>query len=263
MSRSLRYENKVVIDHLASQYVAGALTPLVRRRIETLRQNNASLDQAVAQMSDAFSELHDVLTQPDFSPVQQENVWQQIQTATQAPLEDQTKKKASFWENITLWRGVSFASIAMLLLTTFLPMLQKPTSDQVSPAYFASLSPATNTMAINSADKPVYVISVYKGDDTKPSTLVMQWVKNSQDKSLNQMVKTTELHIWSENKDDQALVYIGQQPKANAPIGLTKASWQSIKNSRRLLITTSASKKPNAATTRFSGICLQLKSWKT
>lgn len=263
MSRSLRYENSAVINHLANQYIAGEVTPLVRRRIETLRANNEKLDKAIAQMSDAFSELHDALHQPDFSPAQQEKVWQQIQHATQAPAKEQTKKKTSFWENISLWRGVSFASIAMLVLTIFMPMLQKPTSDQVSPAYFASLSPATNTNVNINANKPVYVISVYKGTDKKPSTLVMQWVKNSQDKSLNQMVKTTELHIWSENKNDQALVYIGKQPKADAPIGLTKASWQAIKNSRRLFITTSASEKPNADTTRFSGVCLQLKSWKT
>jgi len=260
MSRILRYENTTILEHLASQYVAGHLTQRVRQRVEALRVNNSELDQRIAHWSDTFCELHEVLVQPDFSKSQQTSAWQQIELGIQTNPVNNNDKPA-FWQGLMFWRGVSFSSVAMMLTLTFFNITSEQAS--ISPAYFASLSPTDTVASDKNKDKPVYVISVYKGTDEKPSTLVMQWVKNSQDKSLNEMVKSSELHIWSEAKGGQGLVYIGKQPKADAPIQLSKASWSAIKNSSRLLITTSGETAPDADNTRFEGLCLQLKSWKT
>lgn len=258
MSESLRYQKQEVIDYLAGQYVAGQMTPLVLRRVEALRKEIPQLDNSIAALSDAFAEVHDVLPAPAFSHAQQDKIWAKIAPTTEMNKQKAVQTKTSFWDNLFVWRGLGISSLAALfVMISFFGL--SPNATTASPAYFASMSPASANLA---QAQPVYVISIYKASDEQPPEMVLQWVKNNQDKSHNAMIKKTELHIWSEDKKTNALAYIGMQPKANEPIRLSKASWKAITESKRLLVTNSA-KAPDAQSTLFTGLCLQLKSWKT
>ena len=262
MSRSLRYQNPTIINHLASQYVSGDMTPRVRQRVDRLMLEIPAMAESIGQWQDAFSELHEHLDSPAFTKQQQAKVWARINAKTQLQSNKPTVSglaRVRAWINQRWWASFSLgaASVAMVLLIIPFVLQQTPQST-LSPAYVASMSPVD---AEGSTLAPVYVVSVYKGNDGQRPQLVTQWVKNMADEAISQQAKGQVLHLWSEDKETQTLRYLGTQPKANEPFTLDKAAWQAIVNSHRLLVTNSASIQ-STKTPLFTGLCLQLQSWK-
>lgn len=250
MSRCLRYQNPVIYEHLAGQYVAGVMSSRVRARTEVLMQSTPELERAIAQLADSFSQIPSRFQHVEASSARFDNIWTAIdkQTAELIPA------KSSFWDSLILWKaatGVSaFASLVLAVNIFFAqPLVQTINS---GPSYLANMS-ATNDTESNIQ----FVISAYSKKEGTPSRLHVQWSQTHAGKKQH-----PPLHLWAEDKDTQQLTYIGLQPAKGSNWNLMKPSWKAIANSSRLFMTAD-SQQPNKANTIFSGICLQLKQWKS
>ncbi|WLQ17027.1 hypothetical protein O5O45_13995 [Hahella aquimaris] len=254
MSRSMRYKNATVCDHLASQYVAGAMSARVRRRMETLMRDYREMDTAVAYWSDLMTPMQDRLP-PQQPPV---DLWAKIDAATAPVAKPQTARTqaqvaktswlASFWENLAMWRFSAMAGtaasvvFAVALLWNVMGGAPGRGADYMAP------------MSRNG--EVALVISAYKGEEPGTSELVTQWSKRFQDKPSG------PLHLWAEKMDDHSLVYLGQIDSGKENWTLTSAEWKVIANSSRLLINDNPSTLDVAAVT-FEGPCVQLNAWKS
>lgn len=260
MSRCLRYQHKIVCEHLASQYVMGFMTQRVRRRVETLRQYTPQLNHAIASWSDSASQLAYVLPENEVNSDRVNLVWHSIDSSYKKLQEKpQRKHKISFWQSLSAWRCIAgITSFASLLLVFTLLAGQPqwfPNNKQlvVGPSYLA------NMLAYNSEEQGVqFVVSAYAKTKDKPSRLHVQWSKDHIQNHRN------DLHLWAEDKQTGNLTYIGQQPKPTANAdgwSLTKPTWLAVSNSGRLVMTKDAN-APNESNILFSGLCLQLKEWR-
>jgi len=261
MSASLRYKNKLICNHLASQYVVADMTPRVRARIETLRLHVPELNIAITYWSEKFSTLHKNL--PDEIPPA--HVWQNIER--KISIGKTKNKEASWWNNLFLWKATgittsitSFALMMMLFIFPAQPIADKPTVAQSAaplisstPSYLAVMS--THSSQINDESDIRFVVNAYKKTKNAPSRLFVQWSEEQPRSSNNSM------HLWAEDRQTGKLSYIGIEPSEQKPWGLTKPSWLAISKSSRLLFT-SDSNLPSATNTLFSGPCIQLGSWK-
>ncbi len=253
MSGSLRYRNEVICDHLASQYVAGAMTFRVRARMESLLTTTPELDRAVAFWGDQFSTLHEQLP----AEVPGNKTWEQIDKKISILEADAGKEpvSGSWWHSLLLWRVTGVGGMVMsCVLAMFLLLPSMSPSPQVTGGanYVATMS-AHN---IDNAEIQ-FVISAYKKQGDIPSRLHVQW-------SQEHISKKGErpLHLWAEDKDSGEMVYIGLQPPQEQGWDLNKPSWLAVANSSRLLMT-SNSNVPDALNTIFSGPCVQLTAWKS
>ena len=257
MSRCVRYQNPVICEYLASQYVAGQMTPRVRRRLQTLIETTPELDRAIARWADSFVEVHEHLPAID-TTIDSESTWQHIED--QLNLSSEVNHKSSspnFWDQLFVWRittGIgAFASFALAFILWFsvpTTVIQQPLVG--GPSYLANM-----TSHGDNADNIQFVISAYKKNDSMPaSRLHVQWSQ------AHAGQPERELHLWAEDKDSGQLTYIGIQPPKDEAWNLTKPGWKAIANSRRLLMTGN-NQVPTDNNTIFSGLCLQLKAWKT
>lgn len=258
MSRCLRYRNPEVCEYLASQYIAGHMTARVRRRLQALLMTTPELDRAVARWADCFVEVHEHLPPTTVSATDHDSTWQQIEQQLNVNLNNVDKPSSnSFWDQLLLWRittGIgALASFTLAwVLWLSVPTVLAPTPTLSGPSYLANM-----TLHGDSADNIQFVISAYKKNDSLPvSRLHVQWSKEHAQQT------NSELHLWAEDKDSGQLTYIGIQPSKDEAWNLTKPSWKAIANSRRLLMTAN-NQRPTDTNTIFSGLCLQLKAWKT
>ncbi len=255
MSRALRYRNPSICEHLASQYVAGSMTPRVRARMESLIAQNPELDRAVAQWSDSLMKIHDQFPSVQPSP----SVWEAIDRNTLlSEQETQSKTATSFWSQLLVWRlgsAIGFATSFALAVILWLPSAPQPAGGA---NYIATMSASTmsaNNVAADQANIPIeFVISAYKKEGDKPSRIHIQWSQQ------HQRSVASPLHVWAEDKETGQLTYIGEEPKDNAPWSLTKPTWSAITNSSRLLVTSNA-QQPTTTNTLFTGPCIQLTDW--
>lgn len=254
MSRSLRYQDPVICDYLASQYVAGNMTPRVRRRVEALLITTPELDRAIARWADSFAELHIRLPEPQVSMKTQQDSWKAIEKAIHTETAKDTKAKSSFWDSLFVWRFTTGGTALASMLMAYMLFIASPVEQTVviaGPDYLANMSAQGDSL-----NNIRFVITAYKKtEQNQASRLHVQWLKGGTRKT-DQM-----LHLWAEDKETKAMTYIGLLPEKADDWSLTKSSWKAVTTSQRLLMTAD-NKVPSAGNTLFSGLCLQLKAWK-
>ncbi len=259
MSRCLRYQNPVIYNHLAQQYVAGVMTLPVRLRTEALMQQTPELERAAATLADDFAEVHLRLPERHTDSATLDGLWENIDRAT-TPSGDEIHSGSTesglkyFWDSLLVWKAASgIGAMASLVLAVALFVGSSHDCPiQTGPSYLANMS------AANDQSQDIqFVISAYAKQDDTPSRLHIQWSKAHAGKK-----KHPPLHLWAEDKDTLELTYIGLQPAKGEQWDLTKPTWQAVANSRRLFMTAD-NQQPSTLNTIFSGLCLQLKEWKS
>jgi anti-sigma-K factor RskA len=267
MSKHIRYQQPNVCDHLASQYVAGVMTVRVRTRTESLAKKNPRLATAIAYWSDAFVQLQDPLNSYSIkeSAGDQVNVrrtWsvieQRLSDASPPKVyiaKDNAKESVinRFVNSLFAWKIIAGGSaLASVLMVSVLWLaMSHPVSTVSGPSYLASMADHSEPSA-----SPQFVISAYAKNIETPSQLTIQWVKDNKERQHD------ALHLWAEDKESGALVYIGLQSLTNGSIVLTKPLWDAIANSSRLLMTLNQL-QPVEDNIVFSGLCLQLAQWQS
>ena len=266
MSRCLRYQNPLIYQHLASQYVAGSVTPRVRKRIEKLALTVPELDREIAQWSDDFSELHIHVQSTGMQTERVTEIWNQIDKSTFLATSSE-QEKGGFFSQLFIWQAAALTgALATLVLTIMLwssPDLKTTAPEQIAengfttgPDYLANMS-----LHGNANQEIQFVISAYFKNEKEPSRLFIQWPKNPQKNTTEEVLSHKQLHLWAENKVSGELVYLGMQPSDEKQWNLTKSEWGAITNSSRLLM--SKEKTNPTESLVFSGRCLQLSSWDT
>ncbi|WP_020410042.1 hypothetical protein [Hahella ganghwensis] len=250
MSECVRYKNPEVCDHLAAQYVAGHMTPLVQKRMETLLRVTPQLRQAVADWSDSLSPLQADL--PSMQPPAQtlENLQKRLFQETSRESHRSATESRSFSPSNMIWKWLGLGSaLASLMLLVFVVTQPAGTEWKARGAdYLAPMQAMTN------ADDVVFVISGYQGTASGKSFLTLQWSKQA-DPAPEQ-----ELHLWAEDSETHAYTYLGALPEPGSSWSLSKPGWKALTQSSRLLVNTNSSQlDPNRLV--FQGPCLQLKEW--
>ncbi|MCV2403189.1 hypothetical protein OFY17_09895 [Marinomonas sp. C2222] len=252
MSEALRYKNPVICEHLASQYVAGVMTPRVRARTEALSLTCPELSRAIAEWAETLSPIHDSLEEITPSP----KVWEKIERSVFEKTE-QKVEKSSVWSSLRFWQftgiGASALSLTFAALLFFYPASSmKEPIVSATPSYLAVMSPAS---ADDSNSAISFVVNVYQKTETSPSRLFLQWSENSP-RGLKQGI-----HLWAKHRETGLLTYIGSEPNKATPWNLNKSTWTAVSNSSELVFTKNAD-SPSEENTLFTGPCIQLGSWK-
>ncbi len=251
MSECLRYQHPEVCEHLAAQYVAGHLSPLVRRRMEKLLRITPPLRQAVAEWSESLAPIHN-----DVPPMQvPDQTWESLQNRLFVPTTDKTSAIESngiVSAAVNLWKWLGLGSaLASLMLLVFVITQPANTDWKARGAdYLAPMQAATST----SAEDVVFVISGYQGEAPGESFLTLQWSKNAAP------APKQELHLWAEDRETHAFTYLGTLPEPGSAWSLPKQGWQALINSSRLLVNTNSGQLDPGQLV-FQGPCLQLKEW--
>lgn len=252
MSRCLRYQNPVIYRHLAAQYVAGAITPHVRSRIEVLVKTVPELEREIAQCADDFSAIHEYFPVENIPSNLKEDIWFSIEKQLPVSLVEASEEKGLSWWNALLPWKISSGFMAVATLVMAVMLWTNTTVDQqgiAGPAYLANMS------AHNESDNIQFVVSAYPKQEDQPSRLHIQWTKT------HAGTHKEKLHLWAEDRETKVISYIGVQPPKGQSWDLTKPEWKAITNSHRLLATNSK-QVPEEDNIIFSGLCLQLKAWK-
>lgn len=270
MPRSVRYTHPIICEHLAGQYVAGVMSPLVRARTETLIKQTPELAKTVASWAERFAGLQTQLPEEPISRPMWESIDQKITLLDQSNTQDKTPQSVHWWHNLLLWRATGITglatSFALAMLFIFSPapapievLVDVPVNAPVPnavvnspPSYMAAMSRQLD--ADTTEDSIRFVINAYKKTDSAPSRLFVQWSERQPRQN------TQALHLWAEDIETGALTYIGVEPAAGEPWALNKSTWAAVSNSGRLLMTADDD-IPTVANTLFSGPCVQLGSW--
>lgn len=259
MSRSVRYQNPVIQEHLAGQYVAGLMTPRVRARTEALQEKIPTLDQVIKQWADTLAVIPAQLPEVNPSPKSWAAIDQQL-GLSEVPKQAATEK-TSWWQNLAFWRMTGIASLASCLcLAIAFGLFVSQSNEKINllatapktPNYMAAMSP--NQASDNTSDIR-FVINAYEKTEKNPSRLFVQWSKNSPRKNKQRF------HLWAEDRETGELTYIGEEPENGELWNLNKPTWTAVSNSGRLLATQNMH-KPTKANTLFIGPCIQLNGWK-
>ncbi len=253
MSGSLRYDHPELCDRLAAQYVAGDMTPRVRRRMEVLIDRHPRLKEAVQQWADRLLPLQD--NYPKVQPP--ETLWQRIEaglgvdaesTQTRPPVN--AEPECSLWErlwgNLGLWRATGLGGMAvslLLVVTLSLNLLQPNTPSGAD--YMAPLS-LNGDVAL--------VVSGYRGGEGKSAWLAAQWSGRLDKKPEG------ELHLWAETGEQREWVYLGNLATDNWRWAVDKEGWEAVKSSHRLAVNTSP-EQFNPQLALLEGPCIQLTQW--
>lgn len=246
MSRSLRYHQIEVQDHLASQYALGTLSPLCRRRTESLARQIPELEARIYHWQQRMMPIHnhtDSLEPP-------KRVWQALaqEVGIKAP---KLSRLQQLWQSALAWRLST--AVACLLLVGMLFSFPNQHNGMAlqSASYMASLHHVLPKESGTQAE-PQMVLLAYQGNETKPSQLRLQW---------NQRVAKTDtqgLYIWASSRDTGQFTLLGKLSDLQNGRDLSKPEWAAIKNSAELLVTDGRSLEDNV---RLRGVCVQLNTW--
>ncbi|WP_067095368.1 hypothetical protein [Marinomonas atlantica] len=246
MPRSLRYYQADIQDHLASQYILGTLSPLCRRRTESLARQIPELEARIYHWQQRMAPIHnhtDSLEPP-------KRVWQAL--AKEVGLKPyKSSRLQRLWQSALPWRLSTAVACLLLVAMLFNPPNQQNITALQSASYMASLHPILPTESGSQAE-PQMVLLAYQGNEAKPSQLRLQW---------NQRTTKTDtqgLYIWASSRDTGQLILLGKLSDLKNGRDLSKPEWAAIKNSAELLVIDGQTREDNV---RFRGVCVQLNTW--
>ena len=260
MSQRLkRYHHPKVVEHLASQYVVGALSPLVHNRTQKLAQDIDVLDNKINDWQHKLVGL-DRAT-PELQPVEQ--TWANIETqlgqleAESQSTENSTQEQPGVWHGLLAMfnnRGHQLAHVfsifAIVVLGYFVLSISKPQTNVDPLSYVAVLTDAQEQAQL--------VASTY-GESQK---LVLNLINRPQ------VSDEEDLELWVISKTDKEARSLGVLQRNTSLIEqqLTNAQWRLIKDSESLILTIEdAGGSPfgePSDTVVSRGLCVRLQEWK-
>ncbi|NQZ86166.1 MAG: anti-sigma factor [Colwellia sp.] len=267
-NKAARYQQTNVVDHLASQFVLGTLTPLVWQRVVSLCKDNEALENRI----NFWQEKLVSIDQKTVEVPPHDNSWAIIAQAlkidteakhetikvSQLPNEKQSLfSKVTDWWSDNIFSSSNFSvpayrlsaafSVVVLVLATLIvnPFAHAP--EQLS--YVAVLTDQQGSAHL--------VASTY-GDSQK---LVVH-VINIPDIDTEQ-----SLELWVVSKTDAQARSLGVIPQGKSLIEqqLTQAQWRLIKDSESLIVTMEeAGGSPIGEPSEViisRGLCVRLQEW--
>lgn len=247
MSGSMRYHDRELCDQLAAQYVAGDMTPRVRRRTEQLMREYPQLRTAVDFWCANLQPLQQAYPE---QPVPAE-LWQRIERRVKADMKQrQASQASSFWSRLVerwdLWRtsAVGGMATALALVVTLTLVLAQPTELRAAD-YMAPLS---------WNDEVALVVSGYRGQDGEASWLSAQWSERLGERPDG------DLYLWADGGDGNSWVYLGKVTPENRRWEVEPAVWQAVANSRNLAVSQNAA-GVSLEQAAMQGPCIQLTNW--
>jgi anti-sigma-K factor RskA len=267
-NKAARYQQTNVVDHLASQFVLGTLTPLVRLRVISLCKHNEALENRI----NFWQEKLVVIDHKTAKLPPHDDSWSVITQALgmEADVNLETIKvdplqnvKQSFLSKVTNWwsdnifsspvfsvpsyRLSAAFSLVVLVMATLIVNPFSNSAEQLS--YVAVLTDQKGSAHL--------VASTY-GDSKK---LVVN-VINIPDIDIEQ-----SLELWVVSKTDAQARSLGVIPQGKSLIEqqLTQAQWRLIKDSESLIVTMEeAGGSPIGEPSEMivsRGLCVRLQEW--
>ncbi|WP_428242035.1 hypothetical protein [Gynuella sp.] len=236
MHESLRYRHPVVRRHLASQYVLGSQSALVRRRFERLMKEDRDLLAEVYKWQEVLTGLASTIP-PQQAP---EQVWKnlaaQIDPAPAPRSSSQTKR----WSGLfSIWQLTT--ALLVVLVATLLYI--EPAEVQVSADYIA-------LMDSNDADlNPELLISAYLSNGKQASRLQFEWNDRTPRADIE------GLTLFAIDKDNGTITNLGRIGDIYHPMVMEKSQWAALKNSSELIIATGNDPSQGQI---FRGPCVQI-----
>lgn len=242
MFRSVRYQNPVVREHLASQYALGTLSPLVKRRVEAFMEFDETFRQEVSSWQETLSSLASVTEEvpvPSFVKTELMANIQPSQSEPKAPWYD------SLMNSIAVWRGIAFASVAVLLVVSTL-WFNQPNTTIPRVAYLALME------SEDGIGEPPLVITAYAKLEDSPSRLELRW----NDRVAQQPVNDATL--WAVARETGEVRAITTLTEGRRSVDLNSEQWQTVKDSLELVL---VGGREFDGPVLLRGLCVQLTDW--
>lgn len=247
--RMKRYEeNDIIVQHLASHYVCGLLSPGVKRRVDALirQQPRAKLSQAIRHWESNLSSLDDMT--PELAPDSQS--WQSLELRLElSPATPQLglrDRLLQWWTAPTLLVNRAVAAMSMLALIVFGSIFYQPPQQALS--YIAVLS---------QNDQPQLIAATY-GDSLELRLDVI---------GLPAKTEEEDFELWVVSKTDKKVRSLGviNADEKSQRRTLSEAEWRLIKDSHSLLLTReeaggSPLGEPSGEQVSY-GLCIQMPEW--
>ncbi len=241
-----RYHNLAIINHLASRYVLGLLTPRVKNRIEQLLTTNEPLEQRIIYWQDQFANLD----QQTSALTPQAQTWQKITQALALQESSKTKDDSS-----RTWFARSKQKLPNLLTSLLAITLITLLSCFIIERYQSNEDLNCVAILTDAEQQPHVLVLTYTGS----KKIMLEPIK--QTKIANDEV----LEVWliaNSNKQARSLGVITSNAKIiKQPLNNT--NWHLINQPHSLFVTieksaTSRLKPSNLVVAR--GVCVPLKS---
>ena len=248
-----RYKQSDIVEHLASQFVLGALSYRVQKRVLSLRENNTLLEQRI----NFWQEKLVGLDQNTVALEPKESTWAAIADAIDMPdIKSQPEKAGnsfysllSTWLSIPTYRLATGFSIACLMLISMI--FVNPFSNNTEQLSYVAVLTEKNGNA--------HLVATTYGESKK---LVVNIVNTPK------IDKEEVLELWVISKTDAQARSLGVIPQNKALIEqqLTQAQWRLIKDSKSLIVTIeelggSPIGEPSELIVS-RGLCIRLEEWK-
>jgi anti-sigma-K factor RskA len=259
MSRKLeipniqRYSSSVIVDHLASNYVMGLLSPLVRKRVDTLRAqfDYRDIDQRIDYWEQKLSPLNNSIVELAPLPETWHNIQSQLNMdQQQTHIEQKQTEKAGglfTWPTFSMLKWSTAFSLVICVVLGYSLLQQNKPLDALS--YVAVLQDNNQT--------PQVVAATY-GASKK---LVLDIL------SLPAIDSEQSYELWVTSKTDNQSRSLGEIPRDSNSFNrqLSEAEWRLIADSSFLVISVedmggSAIGEPSD-TVISKGACIRLSAW--
>lgn len=224
-----RYSSPELVDHLASNYVMGLLSPLVKKRVDRLRRDidYRQIDLRISFWEQKLSPLND--DTPNLAPLPQ--TWKNIQASLhheQATYQGQGQAKEkvtkeSWWSAFTFGKWSGAFSLIICVVIGF--VLLKPT-DVANDNGLGTLS----------------YLAVLEDDNQSPQVVATTYGQSKQlvldILSLPQIDSQETFELWVTSKTDNQTRSLGEIPKGQISFDrlLSDAEWRLIVDSSYLVI---------------------------
>lgn len=224
-----RYSSPELVDHLASNYVMGLLSPLVKKRVDRLRRDidYRQIDQRISFWEQKLSPLNDHT--PNLAPLPQ--TWKAIETslnhgqaASQHPRQARGKAtNESWWSAFTFGKWSAAFSLIICVVIGF--VLLKPTD-------------VTNETGLGNLS----YLAVLEDDNQSPQVVATTYGQSKQlvldILSLPQIDSQETFELWVTSKTDNQTRSLGEIPKGQISFDrlLSDAEWRLIVDSAYLVI---------------------------
>lgn len=264
MSRKLepssfqRYSSTVVVDHLASNYVMGLLSPRVRKRVDSLRTqfDYRHIDQRIDFWEQKLSPLNNTI--PELAPLPE--TWLNIQAKLDmGQARTQTEQKhAEKAAGIFAWPSFSILKQ---------PILKWSTAFSLVICFVLGY----NLLQQNNALDPLSYVAVMQDSDQTPQVVAATY--GASKKLMLDILGLPEIdpeesyELWVTSKTDNQSRSLGEIPKGLTSFNrqLSQAEWRLIADSSFLIISIedvggSAIGEPSERIVS-KGACIRLTGW--
>lgn len=224
-----RYTSPELVDHLASNYVMGLLSPLVKKRVDSLRRDfdYRQIDHRISFWEQKLSPLNNET--PDLAPLPQ--TWKNIQASlNHGQASSQNAKQArvqttneSWWQTFSFGKWSGAFSFIICVVIGF--ALLKPT-DVPNNTGLGALS----------------YLAVLEDDNQTPQVVATTYGESKQlvldILSLPEIDSEETFELWVTSKTDNQTRSLGEIPRGQTSFDrlLTDAEWRLIVDSSFLAI---------------------------